>query len=145
MRVLIDSSAWVDFFNEYPSPVGAEVNRLLGADEELCTLGMVVMEIAQGLRQETGRREVLRRLAGLTLLELEGLDPYLRAAELYRELRSRGATIRSSVDCLLIAAAEVHDCAVLYRDRDVDAILGSGLTRCRAWPSSSPDFVAEGP
>lgn len=145
MRVLVDSSAWIDFFNDYPSRSAREVERLLRSEHELLTLGVVVLEVAQGLRHERRRRRVLTLLRGLTLLELEGMRTYLRAAELHRELRGRGVTIRSSIDCLVVAAAEVHDCRLLSRDRDLDQILSSGLAGVLRWPGSGVDYVAEGP
>ena len=145
MRVLVDSSAWVDFFNDHPSQSAAEVQRLLRSEHELCTVGVVALEVAQGLRHARRRRRVLDLLRGLTLLEPAGIDVYLRAAELYRELQSRGVTVRSSIDCLVVAAAEAHDCRLLFRDRDLDRIVESGLATVQRWPLSGSDFIAEGP
>jgi predicted nucleic acid-binding protein len=45
-----------------------------------------------------------------------------RAARLYRTARTRGVTVRSSVDCLIAARALPHDLEVLHRDGDFDAI-----------------------
>lgn len=145
MRVLVDSSAWVDFFNDYPSRSAGEVQRLLRSEHELYTVGVVAMEVAQGLRHERRRRRVLDLLRQLTLLEPPGLDTYLRAAELYRELQARGVTIRSSIDCLIVATAEAHGCRLLFHDRDLDRIVSSGLAAVLRWPGSGADFIAEGP
>lgn len=57
-----------------------------------------------------------------------------RAAEVFRALRSRGITIRSTVACILVVLAEENDCFLLARDRDMTALLPSGLVRVRAWP-----------
>ena len=145
MRILVDSSAWIDFFNDHPSPLAGEVQRVLRSEHEVCTLGMVVLEIAQGLRHEQRRHRVLRLLRQLTFLEPEGIGSYLRAAELYRDLRARGLTIRSSVDCLVVAAAEAHGCRLLFRDRDLERIVTSGLANIVRWPRSGGDFIAENP
>jgi predicted nucleic acid-binding protein len=145
VRVLVDSSAWVDYFNDYPSALTEEVDRLLGSEHELCTIGVVVLEVAQGLRYERRRHPVLSLFRKLTLLEVHTIDPYLRAAELYRELRARGVTIRSSIDCLVVAAAEAHGCRLLFRDRDLDRIVASGLTSVLRWHGSGAGFIAEGP
>lgn len=52
-----------------------------------------------------------------------GISPYFRAAGLYRALRLRGKTIRSTIDCLIAVLAEENDCALLARDRDLELIL----------------------
>jgi len=54
-------------------------------------------------------------------------DSYLEAARLFRALRKRGATVRSTVDCLVARLAEENGCRILARDRDMEAILESGL------------------
>lgn len=41
---------------------------------------------------------------------------------LYRTARRVGATVRSSVDCVIAACALRHDLVVLHDDRDFDAI-----------------------
>ena len=69
----------------------------------------------------------------MTLLEAPGLAPYVRAASLYRSLRQRGVTVRSTIDCLVAVLAEEHGCALLARDRDLSAILGSRLVAVRSW------------
>jgi len=144
VRVLVDSSVWVDFFNDYPSRSAGEVQRLLRSEHELCVLGVVALEVAQGLKHERRRRRVLDLLRQLTLLDPDGIDTYLRAAELHRELQARGVTIRSSIDCLVVAAAEAHGCRLLFRDRDLERIVGSGLAAVLRWPGSGADFIAEG-
>jgi hypothetical protein len=61
-------------------------------------------------------------------------ETYLSAAALYRELRRRGITVRSTVDCLIVRLAEERDALILARDRDVTWIVESRLTGVRAVP-----------
>lgn len=58
-----------------------------------------------------------------------GLDLYLEAAEIYREGRRRGFTIRSSTDCLIAAIAIEYRVPVWHRDRDFNFL--AGYTRLR--------------
>ncbi|MFQ5742390.1 MAG: PIN domain-containing protein [Acidobacteriota bacterium] len=58
-----------------------------------------------------------------------------RAADIYRALRRRGRTIRSTTDCIVAAIAEENGCYLLARDRDLESIVVSGLVKARAWPS----------
>lgn len=129
MRVLIDSSAWIEFLNGRPSRTADQVTRLLGDELEICTCGLVVTEVLQGLRRASGYPKVVGLFADLTFLEAAGLTTYVRAAEVYRELRRRGITVRSTIDCLIAILAEEQACMVLARDRDLETILGSGLLK----------------
>jgi predicted nucleic acid-binding protein len=135
VRVLIDSSAWVEFLNGSPSPTSDAVSKLLGAETEICTCGLVVTEVLQGLRREAGYSKVVELFTDLTFLEASGLVTYVRAAEVYRELRRRGITVRSTIDCLIAILAEERGCVILARDRDLEAILGSGLLKTSAYGS----------
>lgn len=136
MRVLVDTSAWADFLNGHPSAEAAAVAELLAGDDELCTCGTIVAEVFQGLRREEGRRAIQTSFEDLTFLEPSGIGLYFRAAEVYRRLRQTGRTVRSTIDCLIAVIAEENACYLLARDRDLDAILDSGLVRVKAWPSA---------
>ena len=133
MRVLVDSSAWIEFLNGHASPERDAVRTLIEGDDDVCTCGVVVAEVLQGIRSERSRREVEDLFGQMTLLEAPGLAPYVRAASLYRSLRQRGVTVRSTIDCLVAVLAEEHGCALLARDRDLSAILGSRLVAVRSW------------
>ena len=138
MRVLVDTSAWVDFLNGHPSPERAVVHELFEGDDDLCTCGVVVAEVFQGLRRDRGRDELAALFRELTFLEPPGIDLYLRAAELYRELRRKGRTVRSTIDCLIAVLAEENGCYLLARDRDMTAILDSGLAAVKRWAPARP-------
>ncbi len=136
MRVLVDTSAWIDFLNGHPSPEGRAVADLIAGEDELCTCGFIVSEIFQGLHRDKGRDQLELLFRKLLFLEPSGFDLYLRAAEVYRLLRRKGDTVRSTIDCLVAALAEENGCYVLARDRDIKVILNSGLVNSRLWPVS---------
>jgi hypothetical protein len=137
LKVLVDTSVWADFFNGYPSAEKKALSRLIAGDDEVFTCGVVVAEVFQGLRQDKGRREIVRLFRELVFVEPSGIDAYLRAAEIYRTLRRRGVTVRSTIDCLIAVIAEENACNVLSRDRDLRAVLGSGLLKARSWRADS--------
>ncbi|HLA77737.1 MAG TPA: PIN domain-containing protein [Vicinamibacteria bacterium] len=137
MRVLVDTSAWVDFLNGFPSPAADALADLLRGDDDVCTCGIVAAEVFQGLRRERGRDAIRRSFEDMVFLEPSGMRLYLRAADLYRGLRERGRTIRSTIDCVVAAIAEEGGCRLLARDRDMDAILDSGLLKVERWQASS--------
>ena len=133
MRVLVDTSAWVDFLNDFPSPAADALAELLQGDDDVCTCGIVVAEVFQGLHRDQGRDSIRRSFEDMIFLEPPGIRLYLRAAGLYRALRERGTTVRSTVDCIVAALAEDSGCDLLARDRDMDAILDSGLSKAGRW------------
>lgn len=134
MRVLVDTSAWIDFFKGQPSPHRAAVARLIADQQEICTCGVIVAEVFQGLRRDRGLAELLALFRELTFLEASGIDVHLRAADVYRALRRQGHTVRSTIDCLIAVLAEENNCSVLARDRDLETLLGSGLLQARLLP-----------
>jgi predicted nucleic acid-binding protein len=137
LKVLVDTSVWADFFNGYPSAEKKSLSRLIAGDDEIFTCGAVVAEILQGLRRDKGRAEIMRLFRELVFVEPSGIDTYLRAADVYRTLRRRGLTVRSTIDCLIAVVAEENECDVLARDRDLQTILGSGLLKARSWRIAS--------
>ncbi len=134
MKVLVDTSVWVDFFNGYASPAHRALSTLLTSDHEVCTCGVVVAEVFQGLRREKGRGRLVELFQDLTFLEAPDISLYFRSADLYRTLRERGKTIRSTIDCLIAVLAEEHGCALLARDKDMTIILESGVLPLSRWP-----------
>jgi predicted nucleic acid-binding protein len=137
VRVLVDTSAWVDFLNGFPSPAADALAGVLGGDDDVCTCGLVVAEVFQGLHRDPGRESIRRSFEDMTFLEPPGIHLYLRAAAVYRRLRDRGKTVRSTIDCIIAAIAEDAGCDLLARDRDMDAILDSGLVKAKRWQTPS--------
>jgi hypothetical protein len=133
VRVLVDTSAWVDFLNGYPSREHAAVKALIEGDDDICTCGIVVSEVFQGLKDGRSRDAIEALFRELTFLEPSGIELYLKSASLYRALRRRGKTVRSTIDCLIACLAEASGCYVLARDRDLALILGSGLVEASSW------------
>jgi predicted nucleic acid-binding protein len=136
--VLVDTSAWVDFLNGFPSEAADDLAELLDGDDEVCTCGIVVAEVFQGLRQERGRDAIRHSFESMTFVEPSGIHVYLRAAELYRALRQKGKTVRSTIDCVVATIAEQAGCELLARDRDIDVLLDSGLLKTDRWRPSRP-------
>jgi hypothetical protein len=135
VRVLVDTSAWVDFLNGVPSPAADALADLLRGDDDVCTCGIVVAEVFHGLHRHQGRDSIRRSFEEMIFLEPPGIRLYLRAAGLYRALRQGGTTVRSAADCIIAAIAEDGGCDLLARDRDMDAILASGLLKAGRWPA----------
>lgn len=109
--ILIDTSAWIDFFRD-AEPVASLVDRAL-AEGQAATCGMVELELRRGLR--AGERErVLALLAAATRLPTEEVD-WAQAGDLLADLRRKGVTIPGS-DGLIAHLALRHGAKLLEHD-----------------------------
>jgi predicted nucleic acid-binding protein len=131
VRVLVDTSAWAEFLNGTGSPEARAVDRLLAGEDDVVTCGLVAAEVFQGIRRD--REELEAFFRKMTFLEPAGIDTYLKATDVHRALRRRGVTIRSTIDCLLAVLAAENGCDLLFRDRDLRVIVGSGVLDVRSW------------
>jgi len=138
LRVLVDTSVWVDFLKGYVSPERKALSELLKGTHQICTCGVVVSEVFQGFRRTSELARLAELFLDLDFLDAQGIEIYFRSADLYRGLRQRGKTIRSTIDCLIAVLAEEHGCALLARDRDLDTIIDSGALRLSRWPPETP-------
>lgn len=135
MRVLVDTSVWADFFNGAPTAEAEVLSRLIVDEVELVTCGVVIAEFFQGLREAKTMRTLERHFRDMVCLAPRDPETYFAAAELYRTLRARGVTIRSTIDCLIACIAVENDVLLLARDTDMKRILDSAITGLRAVPT----------
>jgi predicted nucleic acid-binding protein len=123
--ILVDTSAWVDFFRG-KGRLADTVDSALGSGEAaLC--GPVMTEIRRGLRREQ-RARVLGLLEGCRLLEQPD-DLWAIAGDLGALLARRGQTVKT-LDLLIASYAIAHGARLLTADSDFNAIARAkvGLT-----------------
>jgi predicted nucleic acid-binding protein len=129
---MVDTSVWVDFFNGHPSRQADALAHLIREEADLVTCGLIVSEVLQGLRQAKSRTTIERHFREMDWLSPEEPDTYIEAAELFRSLRARGITIRSTIDCVIANLAAHHDALILSKDRDLTLIVESKLLKLRS-------------
>jgi predicted nucleic acid-binding protein len=117
--VIVDSTVWVDYFNGLPNP---ETDWLDGQldQQRLGLTTIIVCEVLQGLRQERKAIAVATALRQFEVFEMPNLAVALQAARNYRTLRSRGRTVRKTVDVLIATFCIEEQHSLLHRDRDFD-------------------------
>ena len=121
--ILIDTSAWIDFFRG-GGRLAERVDELVEADEAaLC--GPIVTELRRGLRSRTERERLLPLLAGCHLLD-QPARLWEEAGELGWYLGRRGAAVKS-LDLLIAAYALAHGVPVLTADADFALMRRAGL------------------
>jgi predicted nucleic acid-binding protein len=116
--ILVDTSIWIELLSGNIRGAVSERGLL-----QFVTCGPVVQKVLQGLRP--GAQSDAFRAAFLAIPVLSDPIPlrsFVSAAEIYRQGRRRGITIRSSADCLIAAVAIDNGVPVWHRDRDFSAI-----------------------
>ncbi|MBI3345233.1 MAG: PIN domain nuclease [Gammaproteobacteria bacterium] len=120
--VLVDTSAWVDFFNGHASAEARTLQRLIASDEVIAITGVILTEILSGLKTETQATKVGDLLSVFEYLDGLTQQDYLLAAKIYRTCRGRGTTLSSTVDCLIAQLALSRNCWLLTKDKDFQLI-----------------------
>jgi predicted nucleic acid-binding protein len=128
LKILVDTTVWIDFFNGVSSPHRVSLRRLIEAEEEVCISGYILAETLQGFKDDKEFEAARTHLLHLPILDLTLPDSYTGAARLYRTCRKAGVTIRKTADCLIAQTAIEHDVPLLHNDKDFDRIASvSGL------------------
>jgi predicted nucleic acid-binding protein len=117
MRVLVDSTVWIDFFAARQNPQTARLKQAIHDGDEICVCGCVWLEVLQGVRLEKEYVAIKNHFQKLSYLE-DDCSTYELGAQIYRELRRDGITIRNSIDCLIAAVVIQHGVNFLEHDRD---------------------------
>ncbi len=120
--LVVDSSVWIDFFNGFEAPSAELLAHLLDHGEvRIVVPDLVLFEVLRGFRHERDLRTARQLMQGLAIESSMDPELALAAAEHYRQLRSRGHTVRSATDVLVAAFCIERDYALLHDDRDFDA------------------------
>jgi predicted nucleic acid-binding protein len=117
LMVLIDTTVWIDYFGDRPGSHVAALHELIETDEDLCTCGVILAEILQGIRSDADYRKTKDYFDSVIFLPMREAT-FVRAADIYRSLRKRGVTIRKPIDCMIASVAIEHDLPLLHNDRD---------------------------
>lgn len=78
-------------------------------------------EVLQGISNDKQHRITQDYLQSLLMLEITN-SIWIEAAEIYRQLRKRGLTIRKTNDCIIASTALHYDCLLLHNDKDFATI-----------------------
>lgn len=114
--VLIDTSAWIEFFNKSDSEVGNSVKSLIINNETIFLCPIVYQEILQGIKLDKDFEKIKNILSYFPMLENNPMEIAEKAIEIYRKTRKSGITIRKSNDCLIAAYAILNDVHLLQYD-----------------------------
>jgi predicted nucleic acid-binding protein len=121
--ILIDTSAWIDFFKDR-GPAAAAVDDALASNQAaLC--GPIEAELRRGLRSERERSRILPLLDGCHRLA-QPSRLWMDAGDLGFLLRRRGIAAKT-LDLLIATYALDHAADLLTTDKDFAAMRKAGV------------------
>ena len=119
--ILVDTSVWIDFFAGANKKHAIALERILNENENVCTCGLIMAEILQGIRPDSDFIRTENALKKLTYLAFNQ-EIFIKAAAIYRFLRKKGITLQSPIDCIIASLAIHYKVQLLHNDRDFDLI-----------------------
>jgi predicted nucleic acid-binding protein len=115
--IVVDTTVWIDFLNGRNVPQVRRLRQLLGA-EEIAVGDLMLCEVLQGLQSERSAREVEALLRRFDIVPMAGEAIAIAAARNFRRLRTRGITIRKTIDLLIGTWCIENRRPLLNSDRD---------------------------
>ena len=117
--VIVDTTVWVDYFQGVENPETDWLNTELDR-QRLGLTDIILCEVLQGVRDDLVAKDVEEKLLKLEVFETGGVALAREAARNYRALRTRGHTVRKTIDCLIATFCLREQHSLLHRDRDFD-------------------------
>ena len=115
--VIVDTSAWIEYFRGGLPDIVTKVDRCL--ERDLVGIGdLIYCELMQGIRSPRERREVASLLQSLPRFDMVGFSIAGKSAANYRLLRSKGVTVRKTIDVLIGTFCAEHGFQLIHYDSD---------------------------
>jgi predicted nucleic acid-binding protein len=118
--MLIDTSVLIALFKDRTGMVAHGLRDVLDGRDYYLTR-FTQMELLQGARDEKEWLRLSDYLADQDYLEMDE-EGWTNAARLYFDLRRRGLTVRSVIDCCIAEVALRHEVTLIHNDRDFATI-----------------------
>jgi predicted nucleic acid-binding protein len=116
---IVDTTVWIDYLGGTANPHTDWLDRELN-QQRLGLTDLILCEILQGIRGDSTFTRVRRDLSRFEVFDTGGEALAVASAQNYRSLRSRGQTVRKTIDCLIATFCLTEGHALLHSDRDFD-------------------------
>jgi predicted nucleic acid-binding protein len=121
--ILVDSSVLIDFLEGRENVHVDHLIEVLDRDIPFGISPLTILEVLQGAATEKDFATLREYLGSQRIYELAGgTESYAAAARIFFELRKKGMSVGSSVDCLIAQTAIEHGLFLLHNDSDFDRI-----------------------
>jgi predicted nucleic acid-binding protein len=118
--ILVDTSVWIEILRDITGRVKKAFQERIGPEYYVLSR-FNQLELLQGARGEKEWELLDDYLSTQYYLEASN-HTWREAARIYFELRRKGVTINSPVDCCIAQIAIEHGIILLHRDKDFERI-----------------------
>lgn len=119
--LLIDTSIWIEVFRDKSKIKAAQLKTII-AERSYYLPIFTKMELLQGCKNEIEWNKLSLYLENQSYFEPDYNSIWENAARLYFELRRKGITIRSNIDCAIAIIAIENNLILYHIDRDFEMI-----------------------
>ncbi len=120
---LIDTSLWIDYFNEQDNPIVSQFENILDEQISFGICSVIYQEILQGAKSKTDFHKLQNYLGSQVFYHPKHpVNTYTAVANLYFTCRRQGITICSTIDCLIAQIALEYDLVLLHNDKDFNQL-----------------------
>lgn len=119
--ILVDSSVWIDYFNDRKTVKTDWLDFALGF-EPIILGDLIFAEVLQGFQNETDLTLAQSFFSDFPCMEMVGQTMALKSAKNYRYLRKKGVTVRKTIDVMIGTFCIYHRVTLLHDDRDFDPL-----------------------
>ncbi len=121
--LIFDTSVWVPALKNGPaSPAAALLISYVDNNYPVYLIPTIVQEVLQGIRQDKDYHQVKQSFEGFALLSPDAMEAAVGTADLFRQLRKKGVTIRKPNDCFIAFYALTYQVPIVHDDSDFDLI-----------------------
>lgn len=115
--IVVDSSVWIDYFHGKVLPHTTELSSLLG-QKEIIVIDLVMIEVLQGISSEKEFKATMNVLDSFVFATTSYRAVAVQSAKNYRTLRSKGHTVRKTIDIIIATRCILGGFELLHNDRD---------------------------
>lgn len=120
--IVVDTSVWIDFLESRETPFDLHLKELIEGEAPLALTDIIYCEVLQGIPDDIKFRHAREILRSYPIFRVRGLQTFEHAAQIYRDCRKRGFTIRRTIDCIIAATCLAAGAEIYHNDRDFEAI-----------------------
>ncbi len=120
--IVVDSSVWIANLRDTDTKAVRRL-RTFHDDDQIIVGDIILLEVLQGARDDLQAIRLERRLRRFDVVTMLDDALAVRAAGNYRQLRSRGITVRKTVDMIIGTFCIERDHRLLHDDRDFDPMV----------------------
>ena len=122
--IIVDTSAWIDYFNKPNSKIGKAVEKIIKQEKAFIT-GVILTELLQGARVQEELDALLDSMLAIPVLETR-LNTWIEAGRLAYTLCRQGITIPTT-DLIIACQALKENCVIFTLDHHFKKIPGIHL------------------